>query len=235
MRRSQYRTQSQVRNVTRTPTKGAAMSRTNNPLMNLRVKSATPDPRADLAELVDPPVVVVTGSRACTAYGEHVTQEIVSLLCAEGATIVTGGAYGIDAVAMRTAAERGGRNIVVQANGLDKPMPVGHAALFQHVLHAGGVLVSEYPNETPPTKAKFLERIRLMMSSADAVVLVEAASRSGALHGVAAVPDVPVYAIPGPVTSAQSSGTNQLIRQGRATLLTPDALSVRQMLADATR
>lgn len=211
------------------------MSRTNPLLKGLNVGSNNPDPTGHLAELLEQPTVVITGSRACTTYGERVAEELATLLAYAGATLITGGAYGIDAAALRATVASGGKAIVVLANGLDKFYPSGNARLLMSVVETGGVLVSAYEEGDLPSRTRFQERTRLMMSAADAVIIPEAATRSSALAGLAEVTDVPAYAVPGPVTSAQSCGPHSLIKSGRAKLLTPVAEDISELLAAVAR
>lgn len=168
--------------------------------------------------------VAVIGARACTAYGEHVTAELVAGLVASGWTVVSGGAYGIDAVAHRAALAAGGQTIAFLAGGVDRLYPAGNTRLLEAVVD-GGAVVSEVPPGSVPTKTRFLLRNRLIAASALATVVVEAAWRSGALstarHAAALLR--PVGAVPGPVTSAASAGCHRLLREGSAVCVTDAA------------
>jgi DNA processing protein len=166
----------------------------------------------------------VIGARACTAYGEHVTAELVAGLGTSGWTVVSGGAYGIDAVAHRAALAAGGQTIAFLAGGVDRLYPSGNTRLLEAVAD-GGAVVSEVPPGSVPTKTRFLLRNRLIAASALATVVVEAAWRSGALstarHAAALLR--PVGAVPGPVTSAASAGCHRLLREGSAVCVTDAA------------
>jgi len=155
----------------------------------------------------------IVGSRAATAYGEHVTTELSYGLAARGFDIVSGGAYGIDAAAHRAALSAEGQTILVSAGGLDRPYPPGNAALHERVA-ATGLLVSESPPGAAPHRHRFLTRNRLIASLATGTVVVEAASRSGALNTArhCLLLGRTLMAVPGPVTSPMSAGCHALLR-----------------------
>lgn len=158
--------------------------------------------------------VAVVGSRAATAYGEHVTADLASGLAHHGVVVVSGGAYGIDAAAHRGALAADGVSVLVSAGGLDRPYPAGHAALFARTVERG-LLVSERPPGSAPHRQRFLSRNRLIAAFGTATLVVEAARRSGALNTARYARDLgrPVLAVPGPVTSAMSTGCHALIQR----------------------
>ena len=161
--------------------------------------------------------VAVVGARACTAYGEHVTAELAAGLAARGWCVVSGGAYGIDAVAHRAALACEGPTVAFLAGGVDRLYPAGNTTLLQAVADVGA-LVSEVPPGSVPAKVRFLQRNRLIAAVAGATVVVEAAWRSGALSTARHAASLlrPVGAVPGPVTSASSAGCHRLLRDGVA-------------------
>jgi DNA processing protein len=167
--------------------------------------------------------VAVVGARASTAYGEHVTGEIACGVAERGFVVVSGLAYGIDGAAHRTAMTVG-RSMAVVAGGLDRAYPQGHETLMA-ALSAEGAVVSEVPPGSAPTRSRFLERNRLIAALSGGTVVVEAAVRSGALNTArtAAALGRPVGAVPGPVTSSSSAGCHELVRDGRAVLVTDAA------------
>lgn len=179
---------------------------------------------ADLAALTRSSVAVV-GARACTEYGRHVTHDLASGLVDRGITVVSGGAYGIDAAAHRAALVTGGRTVAVLAGGVDRLYPAGNTDLLRGVLDAGGAVVSEVPPGSVPSRVRFLLRNRLIAAVTGATVVVEAAWRSGAISTAthAATLGRPVGAVPGPVTSMASSGCHRLLRDGAATCVTDAA------------
>lgn len=185
---------------------------------------------ADLAALTARAVAVV-GARACTAYGERVAADLASGLADVGVTVVSGGAYGIDAAAHRGALAGRGPTAAFLAGGVDRAYPVGNARLLRAVVEAGGTLVSEVPPGSAPTRSRFLERNRLIAAACGATVVVEAAWRSGALSTARHATRLlrPLGAVPGPVTSTASAGCHRLLREGAAVCVT-DAAEVLELL-----
>src|SRR5580693_6099700 len=165
--------------------------------------------------------VSVVGSRAATGYGAHVAGEIAADLAERGWTIVSGGAYGIDAAAHRGALATQGITIAVLACGVDFPYPAGHAELFADIA-AHGQVVSEWPPGRQPARMRFLVRNRVIAALSCGTVIVEAGERSGALNTArhAAELGKPLMAVPGPVTSAQSAGCHRIIREWGASCVT---------------
>ncbi|WP_425954494.1 DNA-processing protein DprA [Xylanimonas sp. McL0601] len=183
---------------------------------------------ADLAAVCRRSVAVV-GARASTSYGEHVTAQLASGLADRGFTVVSGGAYGIDAVAHRGTLLAGGSTVAVMAGGVDRFYPQGNHDLLRRVAEAGAV-VAEVPPGSSPFRQRFLARNRLIAAMTAATVVVEAAWRSGALSTARRAADLlrPVGAVPGPVTSMASGGCHQLLRDGVATCVT-DAAEVAEL------
>ncbi len=185
----------------------------------------------DLAEVARRSVAVV-GSRAATEYGVRVAADIASDLAAAGWTIVSGAAYGIDAAAHRGALAVGGTTVAVLACGVDVAYPRGHTGLL-HRIAGEGLVVSELPPGTTPTRPRFLARNRLIAAMTRGTVVVEAAVRSGALNTAGWATDLgrEVLAMPGPVTSSLSAGCHDLVRRAAAVLVT-DAVEVVEMVGD---
>lgn len=169
-----------------------------------------------------PPAVGVVGSRACSAYGQHVAEDLAAGLVTRGWTVVSGAAYGIDAAAHRGALALGEEAVVptvaVLAGGAERASPAGHEQLLRRVVDCGGAVVSEVPPGTRPAAYRFLLRNRLIAAWGLGVVVVEASHRSGALNTARTAADLSrhVAAVPGPVTSTMSVGTNRLLRDGAA-------------------
>lgn len=172
-----------------------------------------------LAEAASSAVGLV-GSRAATAYGEHVSTRMASDLADRGVTVVSGGAFGIDGAAHRGALAAGGLTVAILACGIDRDYPSGHARLLREIGEAG-LVVSEYPPGTTAAKHRFLTRNRLVAALSAAVVVVEAGRRSGATNTAAWARKLgrPLGAVPGPITSAMSVGCHQMIADGQATLV----------------
>ncbi|MDI2097715.1 DNA-processing protein DprA [Ruicaihuangia caeni] len=165
--------------------------------------------------------IAVVGARAATAYGESVAIEMSAVLCDRGFAVLSGAAYGIDGAAHRAALARGGVTAAVLAGGVDRFYPSGHDGLLHRIVEHG-VVLSEVPCGSPPTKWRFLQRNRLLAALSQATVVVEAGRRSGSLNtaGHAAALGRALGAVPGPVTSAASAGCHRLIREYDAVCVT---------------
>jgi DNA processing protein len=170
--------------------------------------------------------VAIVGSRRSTAYGEHVAAGLAFDASARGFTVVSGGAYGIDAAAHRAVLAHESATLAVLAGGVDNLYPVGNGDLLERVC-ARGLLISEAPPGCAPSRSRFLVRNRLIAALAQGTVVVEAALRSGALNTARWALDLgrEVMGVPGPVTSRTSTGVHELLRQP-ATLLITDALEM---------
>lgn len=189
--------------------------------------------RPDLAALAARSVAVV-GARAATSYGERVAGDLGVGLAEQGVTVVSGGAFGVDVAAHRGALAAGGRTVALLAGGIDRPTPAGNLAVLERIVDDGGALVAESPPGTPPSRARFLQRNRVIAALTGATVVVEAAWRSGALSTAARAAELlrPVGAVPGPITSTASVGCHRLLRDGAAVCVT-DAAQVVELLDPA--
>lgn len=174
--------------------------------------------------------VALVGARAATAYGEHVAMELAAELAATGTTVVSGAAYGVDGCAHRAALRVEGMTLALLAGGVDRPYPAGHSEMLDRIARTG-VVASEVPCGSTPTKWRFLARNRLIAAAADATVVVEAGWRSGSLNTAhhAAALGRPLGAVPGPITSAASAGCHRLLREADALCIT-NADDVRELL-----
>jgi DNA processing protein len=163
----------------------------------------------------DANAVAIVGSRSCTSYGRRFAERLAGDLCRAGYTVISGLARGIDGCAHRGALKAGGRTMAVLAGGLSRIYPPEHADLAEEV-RAAGALVSEAAMEMEPMAGMFPARNRIISGLARGVVIVEANEKSGALITASHAADQgrPVFAVPGPVDSAASAGTNALIRKG---------------------
>lgn len=157
--------------------------------------------------------VAVVGCRAATYYGGQVAKELGTELAERGWTVVSGAAFGIDAAAHRGALV-GGATVAVVACGVDIPYPAAHTALLAAIAR-DGVVVSEVPPGSRPTRVRFLHRNRLIAALTRGTVVVEAAARSGAISTANFAERLSrvVAAVPGPVTSSQSEGCHRLLRR----------------------
>nr|WP_205862134.1 DNA-processing protein DprA [Planosporangium thailandense] len=158
--------------------------------------------------------VAVVGARAASNYGTYVATELAHGLAERDWTVVSGGAFGIDAAAHRAALAAGGLTAAVLACGVDRPYPLGHANLFDRIGEAG-LLISEWPLGAAPHRLRFLIRNRVIAALTRGTVVVEAAGRSGARQtlGRARALGRAAMAVPGPVTSAMSVGCHAELRE----------------------
>lgn len=166
------------------------------------------------------PSVAIVGTRRPTPYGRGVAEKISGALAARGVVIVSGLAFGIDAIAHQAALDAKGTTIAVLASGLDNVSPTSHRQLAENIME-NGALLSDYEPGTEPLPFRFLERNRLVSGLSDAIIVIEAAERSGTLSTVshALEQGKEVFAVPGPITSPLSAGCNRLILNGAAPLL----------------
>lgn len=169
------------------------------------------------------PAVAIVGSRRATAYGREVVESIVPKLVAAGLTIISGLAYGIDAVAHRATLIARGRTIAVLASGVDEITPHGNQKLGELVME-NGMLCSEFPLGFSARAHHFLFRNRIISGLAPATLIVEAELQSGSLVTAAhaAAQGRSVFAVPGPITSAHSTGCNQLLKDGASPCTSAD-------------
>ncbi|PZG14532.1 DNA processing protein DprA [Micromonospora craterilacus] len=158
--------------------------------------------------------VAVVGARAATPYGIHVATDLGYGLADRDWTVVSGGAFGIDAAAHRGALNAGGLTVAVLACGVDRAYPMGNAALFDRIADTG-LLVSEWPPGAEPLRPRFLIRNRVIAAGTRGTVLVEAAARSGATQTTrrAIALNRRAMVVPGPVTSAMSVGAHEMLRE----------------------
>ena len=159
--------------------------------------------------------VAMIGSRNFSPYGRQVAEIFSRDLAAQGITVVSGMARGVDSVCHEGALRAGGRTIAVLGSGLDVIYPRGNELLYRHIREQGAV-ISEFPLGMPALAANFPQRNRIISGLCQAVLVIEASEKSGTMLTVnyALEQGRDVFAIPGPVTSFTSRGTNQLIREG---------------------
>lgn len=178
----------------------------------------------NLEVLLHQPRVGIVGSRKPTPYGKAITESIASELSRQGVILVSGLALGIDSIAHTIAVTNSQPTIAVLPCGLDTVYPRTNRLLAQQILDCGGLLISEYPHKTDSRKEHFIARNRLIAALSHAVVIPEATEKSGSLYTArfAWQQNVPVMAVPGPLTSHLSKGTNKLIQSGAKLILGVD-------------
>lgn len=162
------------------------------------------------------PTVAIVGTRKPTSYGKEVTYKLASDLASHGIVIVSGLAIGVDSIAHRAALDIGGITIAIVANGVDIIYPAANQRLAKDILDNNGAIISEYEPGVEARSYQFLERNRIVSGLSDAVIVTEAAIRSGtmstATHALEQGRDV--FVVPGNITSPMSAGCNNLIKQG---------------------
>ncbi len=159
--------------------------------------------------------VAIVGTRRITAYGRQVSEEIASQLAQNGVCVVSGLARGVDSVAHNAALKNNGRTLAVLSNGVDQIYPPEHHRLAEQIVQ-NGALISDYPPGTAPEASNFPPRNRIISGLSQAVIVVEAGEKSGALITAAFAADQgrEVFAVPGYLFAPQSKGTNSLIHEG---------------------
>lgn len=187
----------------------AAIRPSLTPPLGLWVRG--PLPIADLTRRA----VAVLGARAASPYGIHLGGEFATDLVRRDAVVVASNALGVEGAAHRGALAGHGPTIAVLPCGVDRSHPTAHAALLESIA-ASGLVVSEYPPGTVPERRRFLAATRLVAALVDAVVVVESGLRSSALRAAEQADALgrSVFAVPGPVTSAQSAGCHILLQRG---------------------
>ena len=161
------------------------------------------------------PTVAIVGTRAATAYGRGLARRFASELGAAGCCILSGLALGIDAMAHEGALAGGAPSIGVLGGGHSQFFPRRNRGLAERLIEAGGAVLSPYAPEEPARPGQFLQRNGIVAALADAVVVIEAPARSGALNTAGwAAGRIPVLAVPGDVDRPQAAGCLALIRDG---------------------
>lgn len=160
--------------------------------------------------------IAIVGTRKVTSYGAEVTDRLARDLVGYGYTIVSGMAYGVDAVAHRAALSCGGKTIAVLGCGVDIIAPPSNANIYHQIIEGGGAVISEMPLGLRPNKGMFPARNRIVSGLSRGVVVTEGAEDSGSLITArnAAEQGREVFAVPGPITSMYSAGPAQLLKKG---------------------
>lgn len=161
-------------------------------------------------------MIGIVGSRRTTNYGRGMAEQLARSAVYAGWTVVSGLAFGIDAVAHRACIEANGKTIAVLGGGLARIFPQEHVALAKEIIAAGGGILSEFPMEFPPNKNSFPMRNRIISGLSQGVIVVEAGTNSGSLITAkfAIEQNRQLFAVPGQADQPQSRGTNKLIKEG---------------------
>lgn len=178
----------------------------------------------NLPDLLARPRLAVVGSRKVSAYGRTITTNLATKVAREGVVIVSGLAIGVDALAHRAALDAGGLTIAVLPGSLEQIYPSSHYQLALQILEQGGALITEYPAGTNTFPSNFIARNRLVTALSQAVLITEAAARSGTLSTARFALDQgrDVLAVPGNITSPTSAGTNNLLKIGATPVTEPE-------------
>jgi DNA processing protein len=198
--------------------------------VSLKELDTVPDPIFTIGDLavLNRPLVSIVGTRDPTGYGLRTTRAIATAFARAGVVVVSGMARGVDAAAHRASLECESPTIAVLGTGIDVPYPVGHTELHR-VIGERGLVVSENTPGAKAHKGSFPRRNRIIAALGKITIVVEAGHKSGALNTARHAMDLgrTVAAVPGPIDSPQSDGTNQLLRDGAAVIATvADALAL---------
>ena len=159
--------------------------------------------------------VAIVGTRAASGYGKSVARRFAAELGAAGCCIISGLALGIDAAAHRGALDAGAPTVGVLGSGHDCFFPARNKALADQIVERGGAVLSPYAPDVRACPWQFLERNGIVAALSDAVVVIEAPARSGALNTAGwAAGRIPVFAVPGDIDRAHVAGCHALIRDG---------------------
>ncbi len=175
--------------------------------------------------------VAIVGTRRASGYGISAATEIGDDLARAGVVVVSGLALGIDGAAHHAAVAAGRPSIAVLPSPIDRIYPPRHRPLARDLLRVGGAIVSEVPIGASIGRPDFARRNRIIAGLAEAVVVIEAPDRSGALLTASAASAIgrELYAVPGPIDAMASRGCNRLIADHQATLVTSSASLLRQI------
>ena len=175
--------------------------------------------------------VSIVGARRCSAYGKKMALELGEKLGANGFTVISGMARGIDTYGHRGCLDKGGNTVAILGSGCDVIYPSENRLLYEEIVSSGGAVVSEYQMGASPLPMNFPRRNRIVSALSDIVVVIEAREKSGSLitadfaleHGK------DIYVTPGRIGDSLSTGTNKLIAQGAGIIYDIDAF-INQLL-----
>ncbi len=176
------------------------------------------------ADLNTSKIVSIIGTRTNTDYGKQITDQLIEGLQQQNALIVSGLAFGVDALAHKAAVQKGLSTVGVLAHGLDTIYPSQHKSLAKEMLLNGGLL-TEFMQHSKPDKHNFPKRNRIVAGMSDCTIVIETAAKGGSMitAELAYNYNRDLFAVPGKITDAKSSGCLKLIQQNKAILLTDAA------------
>ena len=181
-----------------------------DPPLCLYVRGKLPDFRNDS--------LAVVGSRRMSEYGRRVTQSLTAEAVAAGMVVVSGLAFGVDAVAHQTAVEQGGITVAVLGGGLANVQPQENVPLARRIVETGGAVISEFPMRFPVSRTSFPRRNRIVAGLVRGILVTEAGEQSGALITARLGLEYgrEVMAVPGRIDNPQMRGCHRLIQEGAA-------------------
>jgi DNA processing protein len=167
-------------------------------------------------------IVAIVGTRTHTDYSKKITDKLIEELSAQNILIVSGMAYGVDAIAHKAAIKNNLPTVGVLGHGLDQIYPPDHAGLAKDILKRSGGLLTEFRSRTKPDKHNFPTRNRIVAGMSDATIVIESGIKGGSMvtAELANGYNKDVFAFPGKITDNKSAGCNYLIKSNRAMLLT---------------
>ena len=169
--------------------------------------------------------VSVIGTRSYSEYGKQLTEELVNLLREQNVLVISGLAFGIDALAHRACIKHQIPTVGVLAHGLDTLYPIQHSSLAKEMIRSGGGVLTEFPSNTKPDRHNFPTRNRIVAGMSDATIVIESGNKGGSMvtAELANGYNKDVFAFPGRIYDSKSSGCNQLIKNNKAILLSEPA------------
>jgi len=178
-------------------------------------------------KLLKKPSVAIVGSRQITNYGKQVTEKLTREIVDLKIVIVSGIAKGVDSVAHKTCLDSNGQTIAVLGSGINIVYPDKNKWLYQQIIKKSGLIISEFPPNTPPKAANFPQRNRIVAGLSKVVIVTQAKIKSGSLitARLAADMGIDVVAVPGPIDNLFCQGTNWLIKQGCSPITSVNDLS----------
>lgn len=174
------------------------------------------------ANLNNSRIVAIIGTRKNSEYGRSVTEKFIEALSLHNVLIVSGLAFGIDVIAHKASVNNNVPTVAVVAHGLDQIYPADHSGLAKDMVQKGGGILTEYCSNTKPEKYNFPSRNRIVAGMSDATVVIETTIKGGSMitAELANGYNKDVFAFPGKITDAKSSGCNHLIKTNKANIIT---------------
>ena len=167
-------------------------------------------------------IIAVVGTRSHSEYGKQITEKLIKELVDQKVLVISGLAFGIDAIAHKAAIKNNLATAGVLAHGLDQVYPSEHNGLAKDILKHNGTLLTEYRSKTKPDKHNFPVRNRIVAGMSDAIIVIESGIKGGSMitAELANGYNKDVFAVPGKITDVKSAGCNFLVKNNKAMILT---------------